>query len=188
MNSVSIDSNHPRLPPGDWGLCGAAHLQSLPPRQGKNTRSWWSSGLIWKGLLCSFVSLLWLGPCTCYTNNQYIQYILATTLYTLQSGSAQSSCCCIRSQQWFQLIWPRQGRQAGFYWEGQFRCKENVVCCCISAPAPADINTDIQGSPPPFLPPSDHHELLIWLQTGTIQTIIALEVTVLCPDISLLLS
>ena len=99
VNSVSIDSNHPCLPPGDWGLCGAAHLQSLPPRPGKNTRSWWSSGLIWKGVLCSFVSLLWLGPCTCYTNNQYIQYILGTTLYTLQSGSAQSSCCCIRSQQ-----------------------------------------------------------------------------------------
>ena len=142
-----------------------------------------SSRLIWKGLLCSFVSLLWLGPCTCYTNNQYIQYILATTLYTLQSGSAQSSCCCKKP-----AVIPVNLAEAGFYWEGQFRCKENVVCCCISAPAPADINTDIQGSPPPFLPPSDHHELLIWLQTATIQTIIALEVTVLCPDISLLLS
>lgn len=46
-----------------------------------------SSRLIWKGLLCSFVCLLWLGtgavPCTCYTNNQYIQYILSIyTIYT----------------------------------------------------------------------------------------------------------
>ena len=44
---VSIDSNHACLITGDLGLCGAAHLQSLPPSQperGKNLSSWKAQG------------------------------------------------------------------------------------------------------------------------------------------------
>ena len=42
------------------------------------------SRLIWKGLLCSFVSLLWLGPCTCYTNTRYIQQVRITNVTRTQ--------------------------------------------------------------------------------------------------------